>query len=150
VSLAKRSAPIPSDAEAIRAVTAAIAAAVYAKDASAMARHYAPDANIADLSPPLMRRGFDVEATQAWLDGWHGPVESEIRDLVITSDGDLALCHGLQYVRARTRDGEKAAWWSRITVGLTRTPEGWRIFHEHNSVPFYMDGSFRAAIDLDP
>ena len=150
MSMADCSAPVPSDAEAIRAVTMAIAAAVYAKDANAMARHYAPDASIADLSPPLMRRGFDVEAMQAWLDGWQGPVESEIRDLVITSDGDLALCHGLQYVRARTRESEQAAWWSRITMGLTRTPEGWRIFHEHNSVPFYMDGSFRAAIDLDP
>lgn len=150
MSLAKRAAAITSDAEAIRAVTAAIAAAVYDKDAAAMARHYALDAVIADLSPPLIRRGFDVEATQAWLDSWEGPVESEIRDLVIKADGVLALCHGLQYVRARTRDGEKAAWWSRITVALARTPEGWRIIHEHNSVPFYMDGSFRAAIDLDP
>ena len=24
------------------------------------------------------------------------------------------------------------------------------IVHEHESVPFYMDGSFRAAIDLKP
>ena len=29
-----------------------------------------------------------------------------------------------------------------------RTPEGWRITHEHDSTPFYMDGSDRAATDL--
>ena len=25
-----------------------------------------------------------------------------------------------------------------------------RIIYEHNSVPFHMDGSFRAAVDLEP
>jgi ketosteroid isomerase-like protein len=33
----------------------------------------------------------------------------------------------------------------------TRDEHGaWKIAHEHTSVPFYMDGSFRAAIDLKP
>jgi ketosteroid isomerase-like protein len=27
---------------------------------------------------------------------------------------------------------------------------GWRITHEHNSTPFYMDGSDKAALDLQP
>jgi ketosteroid isomerase-like protein len=26
----------------------------------------------------------------------------------------------------------------------------WRIVHDHSSVPFYMDGSYRAAVDLKP
>jgi PhnB protein len=26
----------------------------------------------------------------------------------------------------------------------------WKIAHEHDSVPFYMDGSFKASIDLTP
>jgi PhnB protein len=77
-------------------------------------------------------------------------VELEMRDLAIDADGDLGLCHGLQYVRARTRQGEEAAWWSRITLALVRRQGAWQILHQHNSVPFYMDGSYRAAIDLDP
>jgi ketosteroid isomerase-like protein len=141
---------LASDIEAIRAVTANLAAAAYAKTAAAMARHYVPGAAIADLAPPLVSRGFDVAKAQAWLDDWDGPVEIEMRDLVIEAEGDLGLCHGLQYVRARTRDGEEAAWWSRITMTLARTRRGWQITHEHNSVPFHMDGSYRAAIDLDP
>ena len=150
MSLAERTATMPSDVEAIRAVTASLAAAAYAKDAAAMARHYAPGAVIADLAPPLVSRGFDVAKAQAWLDDWEGPVEIEMRDVAIEADGDIGLCHGLQYVRARTRQGEEAAWWSRITMTFTRTGRGWQITHEHNSVPFYMDGSYRAAIDLDP
>lgn len=40
--------------------------------------------------------------------------------------------------------------WFRATVGLRRGDGGWTIMHEHTSVPFYMDGSFKAAIDLQP
>jgi ketosteroid isomerase-like protein len=141
---------VSSDVGAIQAVIAAVKAAYHAKDAAAIARHYAPGAVIADLAPPLRRRSLDVSATQAWLDGWDGPVELTTHELEIHVDGNLALCHGLLHTRARTRSGEPAAWWSRITVALTRAPAGWRIIHEHSSVPFHMDGSFRAAIDLEP
>lgn len=138
------------DAAAIREVIGAIAAGHRMKDAAAIARHYAAGARIADLAPPLLRRGFDADGIQAWLEGWDGPVEIEARDLVVEVDGDLAVSHGLQQVRARTRDGEEAAWWSRTTRVFARTPAGWRITHEHDSVPFHMDGSYRAAVDLEP
>jgi ketosteroid isomerase-like protein len=145
---------VSSDVDAIRAIIAAIEAAYHAKDAAAIARHYAPGAVIADLAPPLRRRGLDVSATQAWLDGWDGPVELTTHELELHVDGNLALCHGLLHTRARTRSGEQEAeqeaWWSRITVALARAPAGWRIIHEHSSVPFHMDGSLRAAIDLEP
>lgn len=150
MSVAEPAATVPSDVEAIRAVVASLSAAAYGKNAAAMARHYAPDAVIADLAPPLVSCGFDIAKAQAWLDDWDGPVEIEVRDLVVEADGDLGLCHGLQYVRARTLRGEEAAWWSRLTLALARTGRGWQITHEHNSVPSYMDGSDRAAIDLDP
>ena len=141
---------IASDVDDIRAIIAAIEAAHHARDAAAIARHYAADAIIADLAPPLRRRGLDAGAMQAWLDGWGGPVALTTRDLEIHVDGNLALCHGLQHTGARTHAGEQAAWWSRITLALARTPAGWRIIHEHSSVPFHMDGSFRAAVDLEP
>ena len=138
------------DVHPIRAIISAIEAAYHAKDAAAIARHYAPDAVIADLAPPLCRRGLDVSATQAWLDGWDGPIEITTHELEIHVDGNFALCHGLLHARVRTRSGEQEAWWSRITVALARTPSGWRIIREHSLVPFHMDGSLRATIDLEP
>ncbi|WP_446719495.1 hypothetical protein [Inquilinus sp. OTU3971] len=33
---------------------------------------------------------------------------------------------------------------------MRRAADGWVIVHEHESVPFYMDGSLRAAVDLKP
>ncbi|MFD0204902.1 MULTISPECIES: nuclear transport factor 2 family protein [Saccharothrix] len=40
--------------------------------------------------------------------------------------------------------------WFRSTVCLRRVDGVWRIAHEHTSTPFYMDGSFSAALDLTP
>jgi PhnB protein len=37
-----------------------------------------------------------------------------------------------------------------MTTALARTPEGWRVVHDHVSVPFYMDATERAALDLEP
>ena len=47
-------------------------------------------------------------------------------------------------------DGEKTELWFRHTMGFRKIGNEWKIAHEHESVPFYMDGSFRAAIDLQP
>jgi ketosteroid isomerase-like protein len=38
----------------------------------------------------------------------------------------------------------------RATVCYRRIDGKWMVTHEHLSVPFYMDGSFRAAVDLKP
>jgi PhnB protein len=47
-------------------------------------------------------------------------------------------------------DGEEVDLWYRVTVGLHQEDGAWRIVHEHESVPFHMDGSYRAAVDLSP
>ena len=36
------------------------------------------------------------------------------------------------------------------TVCPRKVDGTWRITQEHNSTPFYMDGSFKAAVDLQP
>ena len=40
--------------------------------------------------------------------------------------------------------------WFRVTLGLRRVDGRWLVTHEHESVPFEMDGSFRASTDLTP
>jgi hypothetical protein len=35
-------------------------------------------------------------------------------------------------------------------IGLAKKDGAWKVTHEHFSVPFYMDGSNKAAIDLKP
>ena len=119
------------------------------RDARAVAAAYAPDAVIFDLAPPLAH-SLDAKQLANWLEGWGGPVDQQLEDFKLAVNGDLAVGHGLVHVSTRTKSGDEAAWWMRLTVCLTRQSGNWKIVHEHTSVPFYMDGSYRAAIDLTP
>jgi uncharacterized protein (TIGR02246 family) len=116
-------------------------------DADAIADAYAPDAVIFDLAPPLVRRGMNRESVAAWLAGWDGPIQIDARDVDLTVDGDLAFVSALNRMRGR-QGGEDQDMWYRTTMCLRRMSGRWRIVHDHASVPFYMDGSFRAAVDL--
>src|SRR4029077_2377745 len=77
----------------IRALLDTIEKAHHNKDAAAIVAPYAQDAVVCDLAPPLSHRGMDLQAKQAWLDSWDGPIERESRDLNITVTGDFAFCH---------------------------------------------------------
>ena len=48
------------------------------------------------------------------------------------------------------RQRQQVDLWFRETLGFRKIDGKWTITHEHSSVPFYMDGSFKAAIDLKP
>ena len=65
--------------------------------------------------------------------------------------GDHA--HGYGYLRmaGKKKGVERAvSFWMRATMCFERIDGTWCIVHEHNSVPFYMDGSLRPAFDLEP
>jgi hypothetical protein len=62
----------------------------------------------------------------------------------------LRKSHGLTHLTGTKTDGTRVDLWFRSTTGLRRTAAGWQITHEHDSTPFYMDGSDRAATDLRP
>jgi ketosteroid isomerase-like protein len=62
----------------------------------------------------------------------------------------VACCHCLEHIRGTRTDGEAQDTWTRSTLGLRKIHGAWKITHEHNSAPFYMDGSVRPALDLRP
>jgi ketosteroid isomerase-like protein len=135
----------------IRALIASVHQAHYNKDAAAIVASYAHDAVIFDLAPPLSHRGMDLQAKQAWLDTWEGPIDRESRDLSITVSGGFASCHGFYQLSGTPKAaGHTVSFWMRATVCLLRDGDAWRIVHEHTSVPFYMNGSLRPAFDLNP
>jgi PhnB protein len=126
------------------------ARALRAKDVDGVMAHYTADSVTFDLAPPLISTGADAKGLQGWFSTWRGPLGYEIRDLNITAGDDVAFCHGLNRLSGTKTDGEKADVWFRLTLCLRRIGGEWRIAHQHESVPFYMDGSFRAAVDLTP
>jgi PhnB protein len=121
------------------------------KDAAAFAAPFAPDAAVFNLAPPLIHRGIDLKEKQAWYDSWATPVDLESRDFKVTVSGDLAFCHGYLHMTGTKKGAEGAiSFWMRETLCLERKGSEWKIVHEHTSVPFYMDGTFRPAFDLQP
>jgi uncharacterized protein (TIGR02246 family) len=138
-----------TDKAEIEALFRRLAKAHADHDADAIMQSYAPDVVIYDLAPPLRRQGQTREAVAAWLAGWEGPILLEARDVSLTIDGDLAFSTSLTRMRGRI-DGEDQDMWFRTTMGLRKMKGAWRIVHDHSSVPFYMDGSYRAAVDLEP
>jgi ketosteroid isomerase-like protein len=122
------------------------------RDAETLISRYTDDAVTFDLAPPLLTSGpRDLAARQAWLAGFDGPIDFEITEIAVTVDGDIAFCHSLNRLGAVPRGtGYRFQLWFRATLGLRKIDDEWRITHEHNSTPFYMDGSFRAAVDLTP
>jgi ketosteroid isomerase-like protein len=62
----------------------------------------------------------------------------------------VAFCRCLEHIQGTRNDGEDQNMWTRSTLGLKKIAAAWKVTHEHNSVPFYMDGSGRPALDLHP
>ena len=141
------------DEATIRQLVADRTTAMRAGDAATICRAYAPDAVVFSLAPPLVQPpegSRDVDQMHAWFQEKGGSVWSEVRDLQVTVDGDLALCTSLESMGAPPDSPQPFTLWYRLTLALRRLDGHWRIVHEHSSTPFHMDGSFRAATDLQP
>jgi len=119
------------------------------RDADAIMAYYAPDAVIFDLAPPLGRRGMNRDTLKAWFETWDSPIQLEVQDVNLTVEGDIAFASAFNRLRG-IQSGRPQDLWIRSTLCLRKTNGTWRIVHDHTSVPFYMDGTDRAALDLKP
>ena len=140
---------VSDDRQQIETLFSRLRAAHAVRDADAIVAAYAAHAVIYDLAPPLGRRGMGRDGVAAWLATWEGPVDIDTRDAELTIDGNLAFSTALTRMRGR-QDGKRQEIWFRATACLRKGEGGWRIVHDHTSVPFYMDGSERACTDLTP
>lgn len=144
-----------TDTAAVLAVLHGVHDAVAAGDARAAVDAHAGDAAVYDLAPPLVAgtgsREGDVAALQAWIDGKDAPPVITLHDPVVHVGGDVALVFGLARMSGSSaREGGAFSFWFRVSYGLRRAGTTWRIVHRHESVPFRMDGTFLAALDLRP
>lgn len=138
-----------TEEEQVRAVMDDRAEGLRTKNAGGVIRHHAGDFVLFSLAPPLVSQ-TDPRDLEAWFATWRGPIGYEIRARTIAVGGDVAFCHSLNKMAGTKRDGEAVELWFRQTLGLRKTAAGWKITHAHESVPFHMDGSFKAATDLEP
>ena len=127
-------------------------AALRAKDVDALMSHYEPDVRLYDLAPPLRYRGADAyrKNWEEWFASFQGPVGYEIHNLSVSVGNDIAFSTSINRISGARTTGEQTDVWVRATVCYRKRDNQWWVAHEHISVPFYMDGSFKAAIDLKP
>jgi uncharacterized protein YndB with AHSA1/START domain/ketosteroid isomerase-like protein len=138
------------DKGAIASKMSAWASAITAKDADAVAKHFASGAVAFDLAPPLKHVGFDRKALETWFGTWDGPIGYEITDQEIQVSDTLAVARSLDHMTGRKADGENVSLWTRSTVCFRKQGASWDVFHVHSSVPMLMDGSGKAATGLKP
>jgi len=138
---------------AIREMIADRTTAMRKGDAETICAGYSPGAVVFSLAPPLVQPpngARDVARLEAWFAEKGGGVWSEVRDLQVTVSGDLALCASLNSMGAPPDAPQPFTLWYRSTLAFQRAGGNWQIIHEHTSTPFHMDGSMRAATDLQP
>jgi ketosteroid isomerase-like protein len=141
------------DEAGIRALIEERAAAMRDKDAARALATLAPDIVAFELAPPLALGcgpARDEAGLAAWLAGWDGPVGIEIRDLHVEARGGIGWSRSLNRLHGTLKGGREVDLWMRSTLAFRREQGAWKIAHAHSSVPFLMDGSYRAATDLSP
>lgn len=142
-----------NDEALIRTLRDELTNAIRAKDADAVVSHYAAETVMFVLAPPLQFKGDDApgeNGVKEWFSTFQGSIGYEIRDLNITTGETVAFCHSLNRISGTRSDGKATDIWVRETLCFRKLDGEWKITHQHQSVPFYMDGSDRAAVDLKP
>ena len=140
LSMVTFSAPAWADTRAeIRGLVDRFVAAFKAKDVDAIMKLYAPDQTLVvfDVVPPRQYVGGAAyrKDWQTFLGGFDGPITVELTDLDIAADRNLAYSHSIQHLAGTDKQGKKLDLTVRVTDVYKKTRGGWRIIHEHVSVP---------------
>jgi ketosteroid isomerase-like protein len=123
----------------IKAVIDAWADAVRRHDLPGILAHHEQDIVMFDVPPPLQSRGMD-EYKKTWdlFFKYHKPSQAfDIEELAITAGKDVAFAVVIMRCGSDTSSGppEEGGFLFRLTIGLRNIDGGWRITHEHHSVP---------------
>ena len=122
-----------------------------AKDINGVVAIYAPEIVSFDLAPPLQYVGAAAyrKVFQEAMDSFQGQIDFEVRDLNITTGGDVAYSYSFNRMGGTMKDGRKLDLWLRWTACFQKINGKWLIMHEQVSVPVDLE-SGNAVLDLKP
>ena len=127
--------------------------AIARRDADAVVADYVDDALAFDLAPPLQQVFNPAEAVggiRDWLETWEDDLRVTHAEPTLLEEGDIAMLWCLQHMTGTKKGEAPSSLWFRSTLALRRVAGAWKIVHIHTSVPFAMDGSGKALLDLEP
>ena len=141
------------DEKEIRALVQRLVTAARAKDVSAVMSVYVADESLRvfDITPPLQSIGAKAY-TKGWEDffaAFPGPMEIEIHELSVTTEGPLGFSHEIDTWRVTDPEGKKVSFTMRVTYVYRKVNGQWRIIHEHGFVPVDVTTG-RAELPLKP
>lgn len=138
------------DEKEIRQLVGTLVEAVRGKDLDTVARVFAPDIVSYDIEPPLRHLGAAAkEGNWARVFAAYRELDYEVRDLTVAVGGDVAFAYSLNRLSGTLADGNRNAIWVRWTGCFRKIDGGWRIAHDHVSVPLDV-ASGKALADLEP
>ena len=135
----------------VRQRVADLAEAIRAKDIDGVMSVYAPKIVSFDIVPPLRYVGADGKR-RAWQEAFAsstGPLAYEVRDLNVTTRGELAFAHSVNHVNATLPNGSITDLWLRWTACFRRIHGVWLVVHDHASAPADLEHG-KAVLNLTP
>ena len=125
--------------------------AIHEKDVEGLMAHHASDALTFDALDPLQYAGAEAvkERARQWFSWYQSPINYEVRDLKITTNGALAFCYYLYWISGTMKNQKKVEMWLRATLCFRKLEGEWMVTHEHTSVPFDAE-SGKASLDIEP
>ena len=127
--------------------------ALNSKDIDGVMSLYAPNIVSFDIVPsPGLRYVGAENKRRAWQEAFAtftGPFSYEIHELNVTTQGELAFVHSLNYVNTTQPSAQITEMWLRWTACFRRIDGLWVVVHDHASVPADLERG-RAVLDLRP
>jgi ketosteroid isomerase-like protein len=127
------------------------ASAIRAKDVDGVMSLYAPSIVSFDLDPPLRYGGTDNkrQAWQAFFDAHAGSIGYDVRELDVTTNGELAFVRSLNHVGGTLANARSSDLWVRWTACFQQIDGVWLVVHDHVSVPADLEHG-HAVVNLTP
>jgi ketosteroid isomerase-like protein len=126
------------------------AKAICAKDIDRVMSLFAPNVVSFDIAPPLRYVGADNNR-RAWQEPFaaYALIAYEVRDLNVTTHGELAFVHSLNHMNGTLASGHIADLRLRWTACFRRIDGVWLVVHDHVSVPADLEHG-QAVLNLTP
>ncbi|WP_308993444.1 nuclear transport factor 2 family protein [Mariniflexile litorale] len=138
----------------IRQLKENLSRAIREKDAKKANKLFVKNCVLFLMAPPLMEK-FDeglegLNNLENWFLTFENGIGLETKELEITNNSDIAFLSSLEHLTGKRTDGSETDIWFRETLGLQKIKGEWKVTHQHQSFPMHMDGTDKAATNLEP
>jgi len=125
--------------------------AIRANDIDSVMSLYAPNIVSFDFGPPLRYAGADNKrrAWQELFNAYPNRIDIEVRDLNVTTQGELAFVHSLNLLNGTLANGRVSDLSLRWTACFRRIDGVWLVVHDHVSFPADLEHG-QALLNLTP